>query len=373
MALLRNSNPPSRSRSSFQYLAFLAFAAIFVFKVDVLISQSISAARRTVEPKQFLHPTFYGKTSSSGTIFSNGTFNRHFVLTWGETRGKMLEGGELLTLSLDKSSGSGFESKKEYLFAKIDMQIKLIPGNSAGTVTTYYLSSEGSNHDEIDFEFLGNSSGNPYTLHTNVFSQGKGEREQQFFLWFDPTQDFHTYSILWNPKYIVLSVDGQPIREFKNMESIGIPYPKNQPMRIYSSLWNADDWATQHGTIKTNWSLAPFTASYRNFSAKACIWSYRTRKSSCDSEDSKDNSWLTEELDSTARESMKLLQEKYMVYNYCKDNMRFPQGLAPECIDNNIHNPENINNPPPLVVPKKPRKGKRRGRSRRGNRGRFFY
>jgi len=30
-------------------------------------------------------------------------------------------------------------------------------------------------------------------------------------------------------------------------------------MRIYSSLWNADDWATRGGLVKTDWSQAPFT------------------------------------------------------------------------------------------------------------------
>ncbi|KAK4257666.1 hypothetical protein QN277_007227 [Acacia crassicarpa] len=262
----------------------------------------------------------------------DGSMDQDFDITWGDGRGKMLNNGDLLTLSLDRASGSGFQSKNEYLFGKIDMQLKLVPGNSAGTVTAYYLSSKGSNWDEIDFEFLGNLSGDPYILHTNVFSQGKGNREQQFYLWFDPTADFHTYSILWNPQRIIFSVDGTPIREFKNSESIGVPFPKNQAMRIYSSLWNADDWATRGGLVKTDWSKAPFTASYRNFKADACVWS--SGKSSCPSSStssSTSSSWLSQELDNSAQERLRWVQKNYMIYNYCTDLKRFPQGLPPEC------------------------------------------
>ncbi|XP_044462962.1 probable xyloglucan endotransglucosylase/hydrolase protein 23 [Mangifera indica] len=272
----------------------------------------------------------------SSFMLASANFYQNFDITWGDGRAQILNNGDLLTLSLDKASGSGFQSKNEYLFAKIDMQLKLVPGNSAGTVTAYYLKSAGSAWDEIDFEFLGNLSGDPYTLHTNVFSQGKGDREQQFHLWFDPTADFHTYSILWNPQRIIFYVDGTPIREFKNSESVGVPYLKSQPMRIYSSLWNADDWATRGGLIKTDWSQAPFTASYRNYNAiNAFVWSSSSGSSSCNSNWDNSYAWLWEELDDTSQQTLNWVQENYMIYDYCKDTKRFPQGLPAECALNN--------------------------------------
>ena len=128
------------------------------------------------------------------------------------------------------------------------------------------------------------------------------------------------------------SVDGTPIREFKNLESAGVPFPKNQPMRLTSSLWNADDWATRGGLVKTDWSKAPFTASYRNFNANnACVW--RGGKSSCKSNtpSSSASSWLSQQLDSTGQQRLRWVQKNYMIYNYCTDKKRFAQGLPTEC------------------------------------------
>ncbi|CAN1258918.1 Xyloglucan endotransglucosylase/hydrolase 2, partial [Linum perenne] len=220
-----------------------------------------------------------------------GNFYDEFDLTWGGDRAKIFGGGgQMLSLSLDRASGSGFRSKKEYLFGRIDVQLKLVAGNSAGTVTAYYLSSQGPTHDEIDFEFLGNLSGDPYTLHTNVFTQGKGNREQQFHLWFDPTKNFHTYSIVWKPQHII--------------------------------LWNADDWATRGGLVKTDWSRAPFTAYYRNFQATHLASSPNSVAG---------GDWESNELNAYGRRRLRWVQRYFMVYNYCADSKRFPQGFPVEC------------------------------------------
>ncbi|KNA11675.1 hypothetical protein SOVF_133150 [Spinacia oleracea] len=255
----------------------------------------------------------------SSTAYAAGNFFNDFESTFGGHRVQISgPGSEQLALSLDQGSGSGFRSKKEYLFGRIDMQMKLVPGNSAGTVTTLYLTSDQSTgrHDEIDFEFLGNVSGQPYTLHTNVFSQGQGNREQQFHLWFDPTSNFHTYSIVWNPKLIMFLVDETPLRVFRNYENKGITFfPKSQPQKIHASLWNADDWATQGGLVKTDWSKAPFTAFYRNFNIDT----------------SADGKWRNHDLDANSRSRMEWVQKNYMVYDYCIDWKRFSQAFPPEC------------------------------------------
>ncbi|KAL3638288.1 Xyloglucan endotransglucosylase protein 1 [Castilleja foliolosa] len=260
---------------------------------------------------------------------SAGNFYQDVNITWGGPRGRIENGGQLLSLSLDNSSGSGFESKNVYLYSRFDMQLKLVPGNSAGTVTTFFLSSQGSSHDEIDFEFLGNSSGQPYTVHTNIYTQGSGNREQQFRLWFDPSAAFHTYTILWNSQRIIYMVDNIPIRVFNNYAAHGVPFPTSQPMRMYASLWNADDWATQGGRVKTDWTKAPFTATYRNININGCAV-YGT-SNSCSNGAVNRPAWQTQGLDANGRSLIRWVQQKYMIYNYCDDAKRFPQGRPKEC------------------------------------------
>ena len=95
--------------------------------------------------------------------------------------------------------------------------------------------------DEIDMEFMGNSSGQPVVLNTNVWANGDGKKEHQFDLWFDPSADYHTYTIIWNPENILFKVDNVFIRSFKRYADL--PYPSSKPMTLHATLWDGSYWA----------------------------------------------------------------------------------------------------------------------------------
>ncbi|KAM7503114.1 hypothetical protein LguiB_002018 [Lonicera macranthoides] len=206
---------------------------------------------------------------------SSANFYQDAQITWGNQRAKILNGGQLLTLSLDQASGAGFSPR----------------------MSTYLLSSQGPGHDEIDFVFLGNSSGNPYTVHTNVYAQGKGDklgttipslvRSLNSLPYILDCLECSTYHVL-----------------FHNSEAIGIPFPKNQPMRVHASLRNADagDWATQGSSCGSK--------STNSLNAE---------------------SQQTQELDGAGRNRLRWVQAKHMIYNYRSDVKRFTRGLPSEC------------------------------------------
>ncbi|CAM0882807.1 unnamed protein product [Alopecurus aequalis] len=256
-------------------------------------------------------------------------FEKNYVPTWAEDHIHYVNGGREVQLSLDKSTGTGFQTRGSYLFGHFSMHIKLVGGDSAGTVTAFYLSSQNSEHDEIDFEFLGNRTGQPYILQTNVFSGGKGDREQRIYLWFDPTKDYHSYSVLWNLYMIAFFVDDTPIRVFKNSKDLGVRYPFDQPMKLYSSLWNADDWATRGGREKTDWSKAPFVASYRGFHVDGCEASAEAKF--CATQGAR---WWDQaefrDLDGEQYRRLAWVRKEHTIYNYCTDTDRYAT-MSPEC------------------------------------------
>ncbi|KDP43978.1 hypothetical protein JCGZ_05445 [Jatropha curcas] len=254
-------------------------------------------------------------------------FNQGFRNLWGPQHQKIDQG--TLTVWLDSSSGSGYKSLQSYRSGYFGAAMKLHPGYTAGVITSFYLSNNEDfpgNHDEIDIEFLGTTPGKPYTLQTNVYMKGSGDgkiigREMRFHLWFDPTQDFHNYAILWTPNEIIFFVDDVPIRRYPRKNDATFPL---RPMWVYGSIWDASSWATEDGKYKADYSYQPFIGRYRNFKISGCSTS---GPASCHSPSaSPSGSGLSQQQYS----AMQWVQSNYLAYDYCTDPKR-DHTQTPEC------------------------------------------
>ncbi|CAN8306703.1 unnamed protein product [Cochlearia groenlandica] len=287
-------------------------------------------------------------------------FDDNYVVTWGQSNFIKLNQGLEVQLNMDNYSGSilnfyliiklihyfidhsiceiyihiynitgsGFESKNHYNSGFFQMRIKLPIKDTAGIVTAFYLTSKDNTHDEIDFEFLGDREGKPIILQTNVFTNGQGNREQKTIMWFDPSKDFHTYGLLWNPYQIVFYVDKIPIRVFKNITSNGINYP-SKPMQVVVSLWNGEDWATDGGKAKINWANAPFKANFQDFNISGCSGDANV----CGSSSYWWNTPSYSKLSDSEHKELKNIRDKYTKYDYCTDKARFKVPPS-ECKEN---------------------------------------
>ncbi|VYS59384.1 unnamed protein product [Arabidopsis thaliana] len=255
-------------------------------------------------------------------------FDREFRTLWGSQHQRREQ--DVVTLWLDKSTGSGFKSLRPYRSGYFGASIKLQPGFTAGVDTSLYLSNNQEHpgdHDEVDIEFLGTTPGKPYSLQTNVFVRGSGDRnvigrEMKFTLWFDPTQDFHHYAILWNPNQIVFFVDDVPIRTYNRKNEAIFP---TRPMWVYGSIWDASDWATENGRIKADYRYQPFVAKYKNFKLAGC-----TADSSSSCRPPSPAPMRNRGLSRQQMAALTWAQRNFLVYNYCHDPKR-DHTQTPEC------------------------------------------
>ncbi|GAB2296047.1 Probable xyloglucan endotransglucosylase/hydrolase protein 30 [Dionaea muscipula] len=246
--------------------------------------------------------------------------------------------GRSANLVLNRFAGSGFISSKYYDYGFFSAKIKLPADYTAGVVVAFYASNGDvfdKNHDELDIEFLGNIKGKPWRFQTNVYGNGSTSRgrEERYKLWFDPSKDFHQYSILWTSKKIIFYVDGVPIREVVRNEAMGSDYP-SKPMSIYATIWDASNWATDGGRYSVRYQYEPFVSEFTDFTLDGCAVnpleqlpdSVGCLKKKADLE-AADYAKITPD----GRMAMKWFRERYMYYSYCYDTVRYPKP-PPECV-----------------------------------------
>ncbi|GFY91073.1 endoxyloglucan transferase A3 [Actinidia rufa] len=137
------------------------------------------------------------------------SFDEGYSQLFGDENLTVLKDGKSVHLSLDERTGSGFVSHDLYLLhGFFSASIKLPADYTAGVVVAFYMSNGDmyeKTHDELDFEFLGNIRGKDWRIQTNVYGNGSTSvgREERYGFWFDPSEDFHQYSILWTENQIM--------------------------------------------------------------------------------------------------------------------------------------------------------------------------
>lgn len=142
--------------------------------------------------------------------------------------------------------------------------------------------------------------------------------------------NYLTHSCLFFCRFYV---DNTPIRVYKNNKDIGVPFLDSKPVGIYSTIWNGENWATNDGWVKLNWTYAPFNATYESFGVDACL----VQNGDTTSCIAQTNSWWTQSeyqiLGDHQVNELEWVRKNYLLYDYCADRKRTPT-VPPECARN---------------------------------------
>lgn len=192
-------------------------------------------------------------------------------------------------------------------------------------------------HDELDYEFLGNVRGSNWKVQTNVYGNGSTSRgrEERYILPFDPTLEYHRYSILWTKNNIIFYVDETPIREVLRSPEMGLDFP-TKPMSLYATIWDGSAWATEGGKYKVNYKYSPFTAHFTDLVLRGCRVdpleevTDPTAASKCPESEDEFAAADLAVMTPRRRQAMRRFRLKHMTYSYCYDVWRYPSAF-PDC------------------------------------------
>ncbi|XP_020585325.1 probable xyloglucan endotransglucosylase/hydrolase protein 30 [Phalaenopsis equestris] len=265
------------------------------------------------------------------------TFDDGYLPLFGERNLLRSPDGRSVKILLNQRSGSGFISSDLYYHGLFSASIKLPSDYTAGVVVAFYMSNGDifeKNHDELDFEFLGNLWGREWRIQTNVYGNGSTNRgrEERYRLPFDPTAEAHRYSIVWTNATILFYIDEIPIREVTRSEAMRGDYP-SKPMLIYATIWDGSNWATSGGKHKVNYKYAPFVSEFSNLILKGCRLdpiqqlpaAVQCREAEMETA-AADYSVMLEH----KYETMMQFRREYMTYSFCYDEVRYPVSF-PDC------------------------------------------
>lgn len=253
------------------------------------------------------------------------SFDEGYSHLFGNDNLMILRDGKSVHISLDERTGSGFVSQDLYLHGFFSASIKLPADYTAGVVVAFYMSNGDlfeKNHDEIDFEFLGNIRGKYWRIQTNIYGNGSTSigREERYGLWFDPSEDFHQYGVLWTKNHIIFYVDNLPIREIKRTAAMGGDFP-SKPMSLYVTIWDGSDWATNGGKYKVNYKYAPYIAEFSDLVLHGCAVNPIEQSIECDNATTSDA--IPTGVIAEQRAKMGSFRKQHMTYSYCYDRTRY--------------------------------------------------
>lgn len=276
-----------------------------------------------------------GSPESSNLDLPVISFDEGYAHLFGEDNLVLHGDGKSVHLSLDERTGSGFVSQDLYLHGFFSASIKLPADYTAGVVVAFYMSNGDifkKTHDEIDFEFLGNIRGKDWRVQTNVYGNGSVGigREERYNLWFDPSDNFHQYSILWTDALIVFYVDNVPIREVKRTKAMGGDFP-SKPMTLYATIWDGSNWATNGGKYRVNYRYAPYVVQFSDLVLHGCAVDPIEHSSACDAV--LPSGSIPSAITRKQRVQMENFRKRHMTYSYCYDRARY-KVPPPECVLN---------------------------------------